>query len=259
MILQQSGSILHSHASNIFSSKTICKVSWFHQIRNLCLLYALPHPLDLLKSPPSRLQFKSTVKKNIISYWEGQLRAESAALPSLEFFHPEYMSLTRPHHIWSTAATSPAKITMATVQATLLSGRYCTEALARYWSSNKHGLCLLSPECSANGLKEDVRHMLQVCPALHSTRRKLEDYTLEATSSLDENIRNEILNLCSSASPDFCQFLLDCSCLPAVISLAQQHGANTLSILFQISRTWIFVIHRERLRRLDRWEPALQL
>ena len=259
MITRQSGSILHTHAFNLFSSQTICKLSWFHQIRNLCLLYALPHPLDLLNSPPSRLKFKNLVKKKIISHWEDQLRSESAILPSLEFFHPEYMSLTRPHLLYSTAGSSPAKISMASVQATLLSGRYRTEALTRHWSSNKSGICLLSPTCRAGGIKEDLRHMLQLCPALQNTRKKLEEYTVEATSSLDDHIQNVIFNLCSPTSLDFCQFLLDCSSLPAVISLAQQHGADTFSVMFQISRTWVFVLHRERLRRLDRWEPGMQL
>ena len=44
--------------------------SWFLKIRDFCLMYSLPHPLELLQYPLSRLQFKSLVEKRVISFWE---------------------------------------------------------------------------------------------------------------------------------------------------------------------------------------------
>ena len=259
MITRQAEGILHNHALNIFHSRTIRKSSWFNQIRNLCVLYSLPHPIDLLESPLSKIEYKNLVKKKILSYWEEKLRDEAASLSSLKYFHPNYMSLSRPHWIWTTAGSSPSKICMATIQATIISGRYRTEALTRYWSSNKNGCCLLSPQCNAQGLREDVQHMLQFCPALQDVREKLLDYTKNFTSKLDNHLQEKIYTLCLPVNPDFCQFIIDCSSLPLVISLVQLYGSSLLSVIFEISRTWVFVIHRERLRRLGRWKPGKQL
>ena len=72
---------------------------------------------------------------------------------------------------WSLAFSSPSKICKATIQASFLSGRYHTEALTRHWSTNKSGSCLLSSACQAQNLREDVRHILQFCPALQSVRK----------------------------------------------------------------------------------------
>ena len=144
MISRLSDNILRHHALNIFQCHTYTKSSWFHQIRNWCLLYSLPHPFSILQSPPPKEVFKQLVKKKVISYWEVRLREESCLLSSLTYFRPDYMSLCKPHPLWRTAGSSPAKVTKATVQALLLSGRYRTEGLMKHWSSNKSGFCLLS-------------------------------------------------------------------------------------------------------------------
>ena len=259
MITRQPNSPLHLHARNIFLSQTISKSSWFDQIRDLCLLYTLPHPIDLLCLPPTKPKFKILVKKKIISHWEVILRSEAASLSSLTYFHPEFMSLTRPHHLWVTAGSSPPKICMASVQANLLSGRYRTEALARHWSQNKMGVCMVSSECSNSGTVEDIQHFLQVCPAFVGVRNSMASYTIEVTNKLDDYLKMQIRTLCSPSNENFCQFLLDCSTLPIVISLTQSYGSHILSVLFEISRTWIFSLHRERLRRLGRWTSDRQL
>ena len=160
------------------------------------------------------------------------------------------MSLDRPHHLWLTAGPSPAKICMASVQANFLSGRYKTEALARHWSQNKSGLCLLSPTCHDSCLREDVPHIIAICPALLGVRVQLMNYTLQMTFKFDDTVRKEILTLCTPSHSDFCHFLIDCSTIPSVISLVDSYGSHLLSAMFEITRTWVFTLHRERLRRL---------
>ena len=117
MITRLPKNLLNQHAKNIFSFTTPSSNSWFHQIRNLCLKYSLPHPATLLSTPPTKEAYKSLVKKHVVNYWEAE------SLPSLEFFHPSYMSLSAPHPLWRTAGSSPTKVVMATVQARFLSGR----------------------------------------------------------------------------------------------------------------------------------------
>ena len=131
------GSILHKIACNTFSTGIIPKTSWFWQIQKLCMNYALPHPLELLQSSPTKSAFKILVKKKIIDLWESTLREEAAKLPSLRFFNPLCMSIQKSHPLWTTAGSSPAKVAKATVQALMLLGRYRTESLTKHWGLNK--------------------------------------------------------------------------------------------------------------------------
>ena len=257
MISRLPGSILHQHSLNLFSSRTISPKSWFHQIRKWCLMYGLPHPLDILTFPPTKTIFKTYVKKRVIDYWESLLRSEVNLLPSLTSFRPAFMSLTSPHPIWSTAGSSPTNVAMATVQAVMLSGRYYTEALCSHWSNNKTGVCLLSPLDCIDTV-EDIKHILQICPALSSYRRNLALFT-EAFSQKIENVAISTLltNLCDTDNHSFVDFLLDCSSLPEVIVSVQQHGQVVLQHLFRVTRTWVYVLHRERLKILGRWNKFL--
>ena len=230
-------------------------LQWFDQIRNLYLKYHLPHPLAILTAPPSKEEFKTMVEKRLVSYWEICLREEAASLTSLKFFRSNYMSLKTPHLIWTTAGSSPAKIRKATIQALMISGRYRTESLVRHWSkTNKTGSCLLSLECS--GTLDDIEHILQHCPALDGTRSYLLEYTKFYVAKLDLPLAEIITEYCSPSNPDFCQFLLDCSSLASVIAFAQEFGSSCLSDMFEVSRTWVYALHRDRLRRLNRWIPG---
>ena len=250
MVCRLSGNILHEHAINFFSYATPSSKSWFSQIRELCLCYHLPHPLDQLKSPKSKESFKIMIKKNVLDYWEQVLRSEASGMDSLVFFKPNYMSLTTPHPMWTTAGCSPSKVAMASIQAQMISGRYRTEQLCSHWSNNKTGSCLLSPNCSSS--VEDLTHILSSCHALQPTRDKLKSFTLEYCQDVP-TIKELTLSLCTPSSPVFCQFLLDCSSIPSVILAVQNQGSGILNHLFHITRTWVYTLHKERMKLLGRW------
>ena len=251
MISRLSGSILHQHASNIFSSSTISPKSWFYQIRRWCLLYGLPHPQELLSDPLTKLAFRVLVRKKVISYWEDLLRAEAAPKPSLLFFRPCFMSLASTHPIFTTAGSSPAKVVMASVQAVMASGRYRTEALCSHWSKNKGGVCLLTDLCS--NTIDDIPHIITSCPALENTRNMLSQFTRSYIEKLPQDLAAPLRKLCSPTNLSSSIFLLDASTVPEVISAVQRHGHHLLENIYDITRTWIYVTHRERLKMLGRW------
>ena len=143
---------------------------------------------------------------------------------------------------------------MATVQAQMLSGRFRTESLCSHWSTkNKDGICLLSPLCSSE--VEDLHHILYYCAALEPSREKLRKYSIEQCKEYPV-IANLIDKLLIDSNPDvFCQFLLNCSTIPVVISAIQLHGNGVLHQLFHVSRMWVYCLHRERMKILGRWNP----
>ena len=76
------------HARHILSQGRPSSKSWFWQIIDICLLYNLKHPLELLETPPAKETYRRSIKSHVISYWENKLRGEAAPLLSLSYFHP---------------------------------------------------------------------------------------------------------------------------------------------------------------------------
>ena len=232
-------------------SKPSCK-SWFVEIRSLCLQYGLPHPLVLLQAPPTKDNYRKLIKKHLINFWEIKLREEAAPLTSLKYFDPNFMSLTTPHPIWTTAGSSPYHVTMSTIQAVMLSGRYRTEQLCSNWSSNRSGFCQ-APSCIDQEIPEDIDHILLKCGSLQNTRSALLQFTAKYCQSIPELEHiTDILRF--PDHPSFCQLLLDCSVLPEVISASQQLGPTVLHHLYRITRTWCYCLHRARMKLLGRWQ-----
>ena len=161
------------------------------------------------------------------------------------------MSLCKPHPIIRTAGSSPYEVTKAGIQALFLSGRYRTETLCSHWSSNPGGYCLC-PSCTDKHIPEDEEHIFLHCGSLSNTRHSLAQFTV-AYSKKVPHLSNILLTFTSPSHPLFVQFMLDCSVIPDVISLAQEHGDGVLSDLFKVTRAWCYSLHRERLKILGRW------
>ena len=253
MIARLPGSLLHKLAVRMLTVSRPSSMSWFVQIRDICLKYSLPHPLSLLQNPPTKATYKHLVKSKVLDYWENELRLKATPMRSLQFFKPEFMSLSKAHTIWATSKNSPYETNKAIIQARLLSGRYRTESLCRHWSDNTAGVCLLH-SCFKNQMMEDVSHILVICASLASVRDRL--FTFFSNYGVSHpHLMQAITGFLSSTSTSYkTQFLVDCSVLPEIILLQQHYGKIVLNELFYITRTWCFTIHRERLRMLNRWK-----
>ena len=242
--------ILFRHGYQVLSDNITAKQSWFLQVRELCQQYFLPDPLHILDNPPSKEKFKREAKQHVIDWWNTKLRADAARLPSLDFFRANFMSLSSPHPIWTSAGSSPYEVQKATVQARMLSGRYRTCWLRRHWSGDSTGSCRV-PGCS--GEPGTLKHLATgECPGLANA---LVRATALWTSFLKENpVLFPVVKLYSLGDPDgFLKFLLDPTTLPPVISLAQKHGSLVKEQLCYMTRTWLYYMHKERLKLLQLW------
>ena len=122
MICHLTDDPLYRRAILALNSKSSSK-SWFHQIRDICLMYGLPHPLEMLQTPLSKSRFRRLVRSRIVDYWEIYLRQQSSPLTSLLYFKPQFHSLLFPHPIYWTAGSNPYEVAKAVVQGKMLSGR----------------------------------------------------------------------------------------------------------------------------------------
>ena len=250
MITRLPGNILHKLADKLLSTEPDNSKSWFIGIRHLCSLYNLPSPLQLLSNPLSKAAFKSQVTLKVIDHWQDILRKEASPKTSLLFFNPSYMSLSTPHLLWTTCSSNPFETNKATVQASLLSGRYKTDYLSRHWNhSNPHGFCLLCPEKLLFGT---VQHFLLHCEALSEQRSKLVDLWSKHTE--DDGHLYQLLHQLLQSSPEhLVQFLLDPSAVPQAVTLCQKKLV-TFDNLFYLTRTWCYGLHRRRLQLLGKFK-----
>ena len=158
------------------------------------------------------------------------------------------MSLTRTHPLWTTTSASLSKVVMATIQVLFLSGRYRMQALVSHWTGGSDE-CQLSPSCNT---REDIVHILQHCSALNHTRDRLNTFTASYCTS-HPMIASIVHRYCNLRCRLFVQFLLDCSVIPEVVRAVQTHGQQILIDLFNITRMWVYALHRDRLKILGRW------
>ena len=253
MICRLHGDPLNLHAQQVLLTSPSTGHSWFIQLRNLLLMYQLPHPLQLLANPPQKEPFKKLVKAKVTDHWEVRLRAEAAYLPSLEFFQPQFHSLTSTHPLWSSAGCKPYEVSKARIQLLFLSSQYPCAKYTRHWShDNPLGICS-NPTCKENEIVESPEHLLLHCPAYTATRQSMYSLCFKLTNKVSLSIIAGILFKTRYSNKQLMQLLLDCSVLPEIIKAAQTHGDRVYSDIFFFGRSWCFSIHRERMKRLGKW------
>ena len=261
----KSSSILQQIGRGALLSIPCNKKSWFTKMRSICQIYNLKDPLLVLQDPPSKETWKGRCKSAVISFWEQKLRSQAALLPSLAYFRPEFMSLTKAHPIWN-MTENDYEVKKATTVCEMLSGRYNTDYHVRYWSRlNPSGLCQLC--LAANHARESLdqtnsefnvplgtlEHLLLVCPQLQETRDTCKQLWISHTEDKPQ-IRDIFLptatpfNL-SLWSPKM-ELLLDPTSCPNVIDASQKYGIGILSSILYLSRTWCYSHHVRRRKHL---------
>ena len=247
MISRLPDNILHKIAKDILTTTTQTSKNWFANIRELCFKYNLPHPLLLLKNPPSKLTFKTLCKKNITDFWQSELRVRSGSLKSLQYFKPQFMSLNRPHPLL-TWATDSYKVNKCITVMRLLSGRFRCGSLIRHFYPNiTTGLCEL---CGTE--VEDIPHIiLPKCTALKDRAESLLIFAKNtlALSQTTSTILHNVLN--SEDDILKTQFFLDPTVLPDVIQ-AYQQDKSTLNSILSVTTTWCYSLTRHRNKLLGR-------
>ena len=250
MICHLPGDPLHAHARHALSYLPNSARSWFHQVRDICLRYSLPHPLCLLDNPLTKSSFKSLIKKNMLEYWEQVLMSEANELKSLNFFHTSQLSLSQPSPVWLASKGSSFECTKSTIVCKMISGRYRSEDLCKYWSStNRLGYCLAS---TCEEVVGDLVHILVTCPALAPVRERLRKLWLDK-SSQSPGLLQMLKMVLKSAPPVQVQFILDPTIFDGVKMLVELYGMPVLSHIMYLTRTYAYYMHREKLILHGRW------
>ena len=251
MISHLEGNTLKSVQTKILIEAKPAANFWIQQVRDICIQYQLPHPLQLFSSPMKKERFKTLCKQRVSEYWHRKL-THQADFPSLSFLQPDFLSLSSPHPIFTSLDGNPYQAKAARIQSLFLSGPYRSEELCRFWTQNRDGFCLLD-SCKDLHIRENIQHILLHCDGLTEVRRRLVAFTRKFAD--DKPVLKKIIDthLFSQDEDLRMQFLMDCSVLPPVISAYQEYGATVHQSLFRVSRTWCKSVHVARLKSLGRF------
>ena len=221
----------------------------------MCQLYHLPHPLCLLHKPMTKYKFKRLAKLNVTEYWQHLLASEcnSPEKTSLKYFDPYKASLSKPHPMWVSSAGNAYETAKSTVWARMASGRYRTEMLSRFWTSNRSGFCL-SQTC--RNVPGTLEHLLISCPAIEHTRHRLHSLWCLKTLSCTP-LHRLVLEILGSPPEIQVKFILDSTSFPQLIKLVQTYGQGLQDTVLYLTRSYAFAIHRHKMILLDRWPNIL--
>ena len=248
MICQLRGNILNNLAVKLLTNEKQTSKNWFAEIRSHCFTYNLPHPLLLLRDPPSKERYKKLLRTNITDFWQSKLREQCVTLESksLKYFKPKFMSLSKPHPMYTYALTTYQSNKCIPV-ARLLSGRFRLGSLLRHFYPDRvSGICEL-----CNLELEDTPHLIiPKCPKLADRAQLLMKYAqdLLSTCAVAASLFDTIIH---GKDEDLkVQFLLDPSVIPQIISAAQ-NDKYLMERLFKVTTTWVYSLVRTRRKILN--------
>ena len=242
---------LNVHARHILQNAPQSARSWFQQVKDLCSMYDLASPLELLDTPPHKKQFKVRVQKNVAAYWHQVLSCEIKKLKSLKYFKPELYSLTRPHYMWTSAASNSFECSKSTVLARMASGRFRTDMMTRYWSQNRSGYCRQATCVQVQGTLE---HLLTTCLALSSIRENMYQMWLER-SVMFPSLHATIRAILSSHTDNIVQFVLEPLALPGILEDVRTHGDHFIQLISYMTRTFAFYMNKYSKQLQDQQSP----
>ena len=136
----------------------------------------------------------------------------------------------------------------------MMSGRYRTEMLCRFWSDNRSGFCNSS---TCNQVHGSLEHLLVVCPGLDQARSRL--YQMWLSRSVQFPPLHSLIREVLDSSPTvITQFILEPMAFPLIRLLTQQHGNQFICQVYYLTRTFAYNMHREKQKLLGTWPGSGQ-
>ena len=90
--------------------------------------YSLPSAYELLKNPPSKEQWKKTVKDKVHQTIEKQWRDDIESKSSLKYLNPDAVRVGKVHHVYASVRNNIHDVRRAEVKARLLTGTYTLQS-----------------------------------------------------------------------------------------------------------------------------------
>ena len=163
--------------------------------------------ISAILAPWRKVEWKSFIKKSVVTHWVSILKADAAVKSSLSCMDLHDVNPHSAHHIWPKGGCSSRSRVAASFRAKLLSGSYILQAnRARFNQNSVNPTCPLCKQAP-----EDLPHFLISCQGLEPTRTKTLPKIKRLASTLGMFLANDpetlSKNMLNSANPDSC-----CAC-----------------------------------------------
>ena len=203
---------------------------WSSLVRNTCLKYGLPDPLDYFQHPWRPDRWRALCKQTVQTYWEDELLQIVKNSDTLKYVDTEYACLTIPMRVWQMAGLCSDSVRQATVQHWMMVGVYFTRIFLHKIKKIKSPQCLVCEQKN-----EDLNHLLLHCSYYDEIREKYLPKYFTENSNIGDILTNEELII---------QMILD----PVSSKLPETLIKNWVSVktAYNISRQFCYSIHRKR-------------
>ena len=99
--------------------------------------------------------------------------------------------------------------------------------------------------------------MLVLCPGLEHVRNRLHSLWCLKTVNCP-SLHNVIIRILGSSPGTLLKFLLCSNSFPEIIHLTQTLGQEIMDRVMYLTRTWVFALHRQKMKLLGRWPGGEQ-
>ena len=197
-------------------------------VNDLLLEYGLPSAYELLVNPPSKWQWKRTLRHHIIRASLDRLRKEACRKVTLLYLNKDMCAPGTLHPVWNTVRESPQDIIRACAKIRLLTGQYRLHVdIAK--QSGGPPTCLLCHESD-----EDFYHVLLDCKTLCSQRSDFLDKVKPIVSS------HEQCTVIFTSRNLMLQLIMDCT-MPILLIPMELHDQ-----LESLTRLYTYALHTQR-------------
>ena len=239
-VVRDQSSIENDIAVRQLAVRSISEKSWFSSVRIILNTYDLPSAYELLENPPTKEQWKKSVKTKIHEAVEQQWHDDIKSKSSLRYLNPGAVKIGKVHQVYASVRNNTYDVRRAEVKVRLLTGTYTLQSnRAKFNQYNVSPTCQL---CNKN--PETREHFITVCESLKNIRLVY----LNKIRSLFEHSSVKINSLLAD-SARCTQLLLDSS-HPDINNILQPDSSET-EFLELYSRELLFKLHLERTKILS--------
>jgi len=227
-IIRYPGTVEYQVIVRQLSVKDPSSHSWTTIVKSLLALYDLPSSYQLLHNPPPKLQWKKTLRRNIIARSIELLKRDASQKFSLRYLNLRACRSGHLHHVYGSANDSPRDILRACTKVRFLLGQYRLQADIAKQSGG-------SPLCIVCGCgPEDLYHLIFICDKLQDLYTRF----LERTYALIQS--PDIWKIILQSRENLIQLIMDCSEPTLCIPENQIHELETLT------RHYLYAVHCRR-------------
>jgi len=205
--------------------------SWIVTVKELLQNYSLPSSYELFNNPPSKGQWKRTLKVHITRATFEHLKEDARRKVTLNHLNTSKCNPGSLHPVWGTVRDSPHDIVRGCTKVRLLTGQYRLQADI----AKQSGGSPTCPMCRQGS--EDLPHFLLDCPVLDPERIKFMDL-------VDNILPLSRYALIRNSREQLVQTLMDCT-MPALAIPSYLHEE-----LESLTRAYIYAIHTKRSTQL---------